>query len=209
MSGAQFAIHARYRGRSNRRADLVRRSAQALSRLEGVGEFEALGVEDIRASIATPTRVCDVTMALLADGEWAIGIGIAPADNVLPGLGDDAADQRACDAATAALSKGARVGQVYVKTCARGRGQEAQDIAAAFSLLGYVLHKRTDEGREATSLVRRGFNQNEAAAELGISKQAISQRLQAAGWAAEMAGWQLAVNLLERAGGHASGGGLG
>ena len=61
------------------------------------------------------------------------------------------------------------------------------------------LSKRTFEGREATSLVRSGLNQNEAAAELGISKQAMSQRLQAAGWQAESAGWRLAVNLLARA----------
>ena len=55
------------------------------------------------------------------------------------------------------------------------------------------------EGREATSLVRRGLTQSDAAAELGISKQAMSQRLQAAGWPAERAGWQLALNLLTRA----------
>ena len=46
--------------------------------------------------------------------------------------------------------------------------------------------------------MRGGLNQNEAAEELGISKQAMSQRLQAAGWAAETAGCQLAVNLIEK-----------
>ena len=62
-----------------------------------------------------------------------------------------------------------------------------------------MLQKRTIEGREATALVRRGMNQNEAARELGISKQAMSQRLQAAGWQAEQAGWRLALNLIIRA----------
>ena len=47
--------------------------------------------------------------------------------------------------------------------------------------------------------MRGGLNQNEAAAELGISKQAISQRLQAAGWQAEQSGWKLALNLLTQA----------
>ena len=68
-----------------------------------------------------------------------------------------------------------------------------------FALLNHVFSKRTHEGREATALVRQGLNQNEAAEELGISKQAMSQRLQAAGWLAESAGWQLAVHLLQRA----------
>ena len=96
------------------------------------------------------------------------------------------------------MKKSARAGHVYAKVDRRGRAAEANDIAAAFALLGFVLSKRTMEGREATSLVRGGLNQNEAAEELGISKQAMSQRLQAAGWAAETAGCQLAVNLIKR-----------
>lgn len=186
-----LAVHARYRGRSVRRADLVQRSAAALSTLEGIGEFEVLGVEDICAVAYSSPAVCDVVMALLADGDWAIGIGIIPGE----GAGD--AETRAV--ATAAVKGSARAGHVYAKTDRRGRAAEAQDIAAAFALLGFVLHKRTMEGREATSLVRGGLNQNEAAEELGISKQAMSQRLQAAGWAAETAGCQLAINLIDRA----------
>lgn len=80
---------------------------------------------------------------------------------------------------------------------ARRDDPRAFNISASFALMAQVLSKRSFEGREATSLMRSGMNQNEAAAELGISKQAMSQRLQAAGWQAEQAGWQLAVNLLE------------
>ena len=186
-----LAVHARYRGRSVRRAELVQRSAAALSTLEGVSEFHVLGVEDICAVVDSSTAVCEVVMALLADGDWAIGIGISP--------GNQADEDSARHVATAALKNSARMGQVYTKLNKRGRSAEASDIAAAFALIGYVLNKRTIEGREATSLVRAGLNQNEAAEELGISKQAMSQRLQAAGWSAEMAGCQLAVNLIERA----------
>ena len=75
----------------------------------------------------------------------------------------------------------------------------ASDISAAFSLIGHVLTRRTQEGREATALMRQGYTQNDAATELGISKQAMSQRLVAAGWQAEQAGWDLAVHLLTRA----------
>lgn len=186
-----LAVHARYRGRSVRRAELVNRSAAALSTLNGVGEFELLGVEDICAIVDTPTAVCDLAMALLADGDWAIGIGVIP--------GDSAEESQVKKTAGSALKGASRAGQVYAKVGVRGRASQASDIAATFALLGFVLHKRTVEGREATSLVRSGLNQNEAAEELGISKQAMSQRLQAAGWSAEMQGWQLAVNLLDRA----------
>ena len=74
----------------------------------------------------------------------------------------------------------------------------ASDITAAFTLLAHMLARRTAEGREATALMRQGHLQSEAAEMVGISKQAMSQRLAAAGWQAEQAGWQLAVHMLAR-----------
>ncbi|AIT61103.1 hypothetical protein [Corynebacterium doosanense] len=179
-----LAIHARYRGREIKRSSIVRRSAEALSSLPGVAGFENVGVEDIRSRVDTAEALTNVVMALLSDGDWAIGIGVdSPAG--------------AEDRATAAV--GTRAGSVKVRSSAPGTGGE--DIQAAFTLLAHVLAKRTIEGREATSLVRSGMNQNEAAEQLGISKQAMSQRLGAAGWAAEAAGWKLAVHLIDFADG--------
>ena len=127
-----------------------------------------------------------LVMALLSDGNWAIGIGITEKGPAVYAASDGA---------------GNKAGSVGVVVDKPEPGTDAADIASAFALLGHVLAKRTVEGREATSLVRSGLNQNEAAAELGISKQAMSQRLQAAGWQAEQAGWQLAVNLMSKAAG--------
>lgn len=170
-----LAIHAKYRGRERRRAEIVQRSAEALSTLPGVGGFSVLGVEDIRAQMETPQAACDVAMALLADGNWAIGLAIAP--------------RNVEDAATAIV--GLRPGIVSVSA-----QDYASDIEAVFLLLAHLLSKRSQEGREATSLVRSGMSQVEAAEVLGISKQAMSQRLQAAGWVAENSGWRLANNLI-------------
>ncbi|EEI16624.1 hypothetical protein [Corynebacterium lipophiloflavum] len=177
-----IAVHARYRGKEKGRAQLVKRSAEALSTLPGVGAFEVVGVEDIRAHVDTPDDAVNVIMALLSDGNWAIGLGVTVRGS-------------AVDAATeAAGRKPASVGVVT-----EADGSASADIAAVFALIAHVLLKRTLEGREATALVRRGFNQNEAAEALGISKQAMSQRLQAAGWQAEQAGVALAFNLIGRA----------
>lgn len=181
-----FAIHARYRGRDRRRAELVRNSAKALSQLPNVGEFEVVGVEDIAAALHTAESLCDVTMALLSHGDWAVSIAVAPSVEAAQSL------------AKTTLGAHARAG--IVKVGIRGKKALADDIAGAFLMLGHILTKRTLEGREATSLMRSGLNQNESANELGISKQAMSQRLQAAGWQAELAGWRLAVRLLEQAG---------
>ncbi|CCI83555.1 hypothetical protein [Corynebacterium otitidis] len=184
-----LAIHARYRGTATRRAALVEESAKALSRMPGVGRFEELGVEDRRAPVESPEALCDVVMALIADGEWALGIGIAPGDADATGL------------ATASLPERARAGHVgcQVSPAVDKSATKASNIAAAFALLSHVLNRRSPEGREATSLVRRGYTQTEAAEALGVSKQAVSQRLAAAGWRAEAAGWQLAVNLVTEA----------
>ena len=177
-----IAVHARYRGKEKGRAQLVKRSAEALSTLPGVGTFEVVGVEDIRAHVDTPDDALNVIMALLSDGNWTIGLGITVRGPAL-------------SAATEAA--GRKPGSVGVSTEADGIA--AADIAATFALIAHVLLKRTLEGREATALVRRGMNQNEAAEALGISKQAMSQRLQAAGWQAEQAGVTLALNLIRRA----------
>ena len=179
-----IAVHARYRGREKGRAEFVKSSARALSTLPGVSPFEIVGVEDIRATVNGPETALNLIMALLSDGNWAIGLGITR-------------KRRAEFAATEAV--GTRAAQVSVITDATAAGTEAEDISATFALLAYILHKRTFEGRQATGLVRSGLNQNEAAAELGISKQAMSQRLQAAGWQAEQAGWKLALHLIRRA----------
>jgi len=187
-----IAVHARYRGREKARATVVERSAEALSGLPGVAGFEVLGVEDIRSTVDDAEAALNLIMALLSDGNWAIGLGIADGS-------DNSAPSDASATATAAV--GTRAGQVRVIVERQNATTEAADIAATFALMAHVLHKRTYEGREATSLVRRGMNQNEAAATLGISKQAMSQRLQAAGWPAEQAGWQLALNLITRAAG--------
>lgn len=194
-----FALHARFRGRTTRRADYVRRSAEALSSLPGITPVQIIGVEDITSTATTPRAMCDLIMALLSDGQWALGIGITEMGNPAPEVAVDAAG-KALGRGTRAGTVGVRIAQPVGAGMSAGEIKQAQkNIAAAFTLLGQVLAKRTFEGREATSLVRSGLSQNEAAAQLGISKQAMSQRLQAAGWQAETMGWDLTVNLLAQA----------
>lgn len=198
-----FSIFARYRGRATNRAELVRNSAEALSTLPGVADFEVLGVEEIRTTSEEAGAVCDVVMALLSDGQWAVGIGVAPlraGDAEISAAGQEIDSRnRAIRAAELSLPQRCRAGVVTARVDPDVTGHAGTNIAAAFQLLGHLLAKRTVEGREATSLVRSGLNQNEAAAELGISKQALSQRLYAAGWQVENSGWKLTLNLLTEA----------
>lgn len=175
-----FAVYARYRGRIKRRAEHVAASATAMATLPGVEHSQVIGVEDIQLTTAGAEATAQVILAFLSAGDWALGIGVGTSEELA------IANSRASVA-----KKGGHTG-------ARSRVL-ASDIAAACTLLSFILARRSAEGREATSLMRQGLNQVQVAAELGVSKQAITQRLAAAGWEAEQAGWGLLVHLLERA----------
>ena len=137
-----WALHARYRGRDTRRAELVKRFAEALSTLEGAGQFEVIGVEDIRAHITSPVTTCDVVMALLAAGDWAIGIGVVPTVDGTVDESDEAIIEQVKKISSDALRPTAKAGTVKVRIAGTKRhNTQAFNISAAFTLIGQVLSK--------------------------------------------------------------------
>lgn len=194
-----FIIYARYRGQARRRAQYVQEAAKALGTLEGVTEVHNLGTEELAVVSEQPEPACDVSMALLSSGDWALSFLIQQHGTLVlqPGEEQEAAISTARSLLSPQAKRGTvRVGVLFDDTPNR---QWEADIYASFILLGFVLSKRTEEGREATALVRQGLSQIEIAEELGVSKQAISQRLQAAGWHAETVGYQQLLSLVRRA----------
>lgn len=203
-----FAIHASYRGRSKRRAEYVTNVANALAASAAVAAVEIKGVEDFVCLTQGAEQAGGLVLSLLQAGDFAIGIGTSVAGTQLAIHNDeDESAAEAMEAATRAVKDTHKAGSVAVRiekagpggVLAPGKAAEiTEDIHAAFTLLAHVLARRTKEGREATALMRAGYLQSEAAAEVGISKQAMSQRLGAAGWYAEQAGWGLAIRMLAR-----------
>ncbi|MBC2681562.1 DNA-binding protein [Corynebacterium sp. 4HC-13] len=213
-----FAIRASYRGRSRRRGSYVRDVAEALGKSSSVISERVLSVEDFVCVVPGPEEAGGVVMSLLQTGGFAIGIGsVISTDAASNGELDyedlDEADyneeimEELIGAASRALAPKQRASVVSVRVEKPGSGgvlapgkaaEIAEDVAAAFTLLAHVLSRRTKEGREATALLRAGHLQSEAAEMVGITKQAMSQRLAAAGWQAEQAGWTLAVHTLAR-----------
>ncbi len=208
-----FAIYASYRGRSRRRADYVRDVADALANSSVVADLEPLGVEDFLCLTEGPDATGAVVLSLLQAGDFAMGIGAVVDDPAQESDADpedidaEQSRQELLSAARRAVSPRHRAGHIGVRIELSGPGGVlapgaaalvSEDIAASFTLLAHVLARRTEEGREATALLRAGHLQSEAAEIVGISKQAMSQRLSAAGWQAEQAGWNLAVHMLAR-----------
>ncbi|WP_420098513.1 DNA-binding protein [Corynebacterium sp.] len=201
-----YSVHALYRGTSLRRADYVRQVSDALGNAHNVVEVRGRGPEEFVVLADDADSAAGVVMNLIQAGDFAIGIGAVVGD---PGTGqaDRALRDHLVSAAARAVRGARRAGVIQARVelpgpggvQASGAGADvAGDIAAAFTLVSHVLSRRTAEGREATALVRQGHLQSEAAELVGISKQAMSQRLAAAGWQAEQAGWLLAVHMLAR-----------
>lgn len=202
-----YAVHATYRGNSLRRADYVRQVADALGNARNVVDVRLSGPEDFAVLADDADSASGVIMNLIQAGDFAVGVGAVMGGADGYQSDDGALMDHLVAAAGRAVETVRRAGEIHARVeepgpgGARVSGYDAEiagDIAAAFTLVAHVLSRRTAEGREATALVRQGHLQSEAAEMVGISKQAMSQRLAAAGWQAEQSGWLLAVHMLAR-----------
>ncbi|MBM7461004.1 hypothetical protein ACIBED_03080 [Rhodococcus coprophilus] len=158
--------------------------------------FDRTAGDEVQAVADSPGVVVDLALELLRRERWSIGIGIGPVETPLPKqtrAGRGPAFEFARRAVERAKSS---VGQIAVDGV---EAAAAEDADAALTLLAVVVLRRSPQGHDAVALARTGATQAQIADELGISKQAVSQRLAAAAWRAEIAGCALAQRLLERA----------
>lgn len=182
----------------NSRRD-IDRVADLLTELQDVPlvrPFDRTAGDEVQAVADDPALVVDLVLDLLRRERWSIGVGIGPVETPLPEQ-TRAGRGPAFEHARTAVERAKNApGQV----AAEGDDTEATaDVDAALTLLATVVLRRTDQGHEAVDLARQGLSQARIAERLGISKQAVSQRLATAGWQAELAGRELVRRLLERA----------
>ncbi|BDD82734.1 hypothetical protein TPB0596_24970 [Tsukamurella pulmonis] len=152
--------------------------------------------DELQAVTDDAAVAVDAALALLADGHWSVGIGVGPVERPLPEqtrAGRGRAFESAREAVEAA--KGTAV-PVQVRGA---DGAAATRVEAILSVLGLIVSRRSREGQEVAALLNTGMTITAAAAELGVSRQAASQRAAAAGWSVEPAGRALAVELLTAA----------
>jgi len=184
---------------SRRSADRV---ADVLPRLNAAVEtllaFERTAGDEFQGVLDDPEVVVDVVLELVRDGDWSIGVGAGPVQTPLPqstraGAGPAfLSARRAVDAAKQRPSRLAVRGTVPA---------DAGDAQAVLSALAMLVDRRSDQAWEAIGLVAEGRTQAEAATELGISRQAVGQRLSAGLWDLERELRPTAVRLLTRAAG--------
>jgi hypothetical protein len=158
--------------------------------------FERTAGDEVQGVLDDAGTVVDVVLRLVRDGGWSVGVGVGAVRTPLPEstrAGSGPAFTEARDAVTRAKSR------PYGVAVSGGEPAAARRAQAALELLSAVVARRSDLGWEAVDLAADGLNQIEAAQRLGISKQAVSQRLQAADWHVEPDGRELAAHLLSAA----------
>jgi hypothetical protein len=158
--------------------------------------FERTAGDEFQGVLDDPDQVVDVVLRLVRTGGWSIGVGAGPVQTPLPpstraGAGPAfLSARRAVDAAKQRASRLAVRGAVP---------PDAADAQAVLSALAVVVDRRSEQAWEAIALVGAGRTQAEAAGTLGITRQAVGQRLAAGLWDLERELRPTAARLLTRA----------
>jgi len=184
-------------------ADAVPAALDALARLDCVLPFERTAGDEVQALIARPESVVDAVVGLTRLAGWRIGVGIGTVDTPLPSSTREARGP-AYVAAREAINVARRQPTGFALRLADGvtgdgygeLGLAAEDAETAVWLLRGTLARRSKEGWELMDLLDSGITGAEAAARLGISRSAVSQRLGASAREEGRRGAALATRLL-------------
>lgn len=177
-------------------SDRVEAARSLLAPLSWLRAPDRTAGDELQAVTVDAAVAVDAALSLLADGHWSVGIGAGPVELPLPAQ-TRAGRGRAFEAAREAVE--AAKGRAIPLQVRSDDESAATRAEAILSVLGLIVSRRSREGQEVTALLSTGMSITAAAAELGISRQAASQRAAAAGWSVEPAGRALAVELLAAA----------
>jgi len=179
--------------------DAVEGTVADLVRVPTLLPFRRTVGDEFQGLLDDPLSVLDVILTLMRTTTWHLGVGIGPVDRPLPPDGDPTrAHGPAFVAAREAVDR-AKSDPHHVVVVAPDAPDAAYDVKAVLDLLDTVRQGRTRAGWEVADLARAGLTQAASADRLGISRQAVQQRLRAAGWAVDEAVRPTLVRLLARA----------
>ncbi|WP_265446450.1 SatD family protein [Flexivirga meconopsidis] len=164
----------------------------------GARAFAQQAGDEIQGLIVSSEQAIEVVETLSRVGEWRIGVGLGSVDAPVP-RDVRTANGPAFVAARRALTASRSAPQDLCVDAAVSGVREVDQLQAALWLLRTLWRRRTTAGWEAVAVVRDATDQQTAAAALGITPSALSQRLRAAGREEGAAGRRLAVILLEAA----------
>lgn len=181
---------------SRKGPDRVGATLERLAQYPATCAFERTAGDEFQGVFDDPLSAADAILDLVRDGHWSIGVGIGPVERPLP-TSTRAGRGPAFVLAREAVGAAKRAPQhIAVRAVDRVAGEDA---AALLELLSAVIRARTPQAWQAIDLVEPGRPQTVAAAKLGISRQAVGQRLAAAHWREEQSARPALRRLLQRA----------
>ena len=144
--------------------------------------FERTVGDEVQAVLDEPALVVDVALRVLRLGGWSVGVGCGRVDEPLADSSRAASGPAfvlARDAVEAAKSR-----QRVLPLAVRGaHHQTGLDAEAVLTLVAATAARRTPAGWEAVDAVEAAgadVRQEDVAAGMGITQQAVSQRLRTA-----------------------------
>lgn len=154
--------------------------------------------DEVQGVLSDAADVVSLALLLQRLGGWSVGIGAGPVAEPLADTAPASAGEAFVLARTAV--ERARGRAVSVPLAVEGADPASADEAEALlQLLAAVVRRRSDAGWEVVDLMGRVDTQRAAAERLGITAQAVSQRLDAALWHEEVRLHPLAARLLRTA----------
>lgn len=161
--------------------------------------FDRTVGDEIQGVLDDATTAVGLVLALLRRGGWSIGLGIGEVDHPLPGTSREASGNAFVRARAAVDRAKGRAAAVPVAVQGPDPAK-AREVEALLHLLGALTTRRTDRGWEAVdTLVRVGGTQKDVARAIGITEQAVSQRLRTSLWPEEAAVRPIVARLLQEA----------
>ncbi|MCF8606855.1 hypothetical protein L5I01_26220 [Gordonia sp. HY442] len=160
-----------------------------------VRPFDRTAGDEVQAVFDAADEVAAIAVDLAVTGGWSVGIGIGDVDSPLPAA-TRAGRGRAFEAAREAVET-AKHDRRRIRVV--GASDWAPHAQTAAAVLVDILANRSDAGRDAVDLMRTGVTQARAAQSLGITPQAMSARLAAAGWDLQQPAEDLLIRLLAEA----------
>lgn len=176
--------------------ELIRDLAELLPAAALVRPFERTAGDETQGLLASSHYAVTAALKLVRDGSWSVGLGVGPVRGPIPA---------SVRAATGPAFVHAREAVVRAKSSPRHLAvsgpnpRTSGDAEALLALLAAIVQRRSRHGWEVADLMATGMTQQEAAIRLGISPQAVSQRLHAALWHEQQRAEPLAARLLDAA----------
>lgn len=175
------------RSAGSRAAELADRLNNALPDGSVFRPFEVTVGDELQGVLVLPANVIPVLRVIAREGGWWVGIGIGPVE--VWGETARVSTGTAFVQARRAVDRAKKVGW---GVAVEGAGwRRANDLDRAIALWVTLLQTRSQRGWETVELRLTGLTEPDIAARLGITQQAVNQRLRTAFLAQDEEGAQL------------------